>query len=66
MDELSEPAAMALLLHHACKQVSCRADGAWWIIDKRKWEFIDSLPPGPEHSFILAVIRAESRRKLGL
>jgi hypothetical protein len=65
MLELSETAQAALILHDASKLVSGRCDGSWWIIDARKWECIKALPAGPEHSFILALISAEARRKLG-
>jgi hypothetical protein len=63
--ELSTTAQAALILHDASKLVSGRCDGSWWLIDSRKWECIAELPTGPEHTFILALIRAEARRKLG-
>jgi hypothetical protein len=65
MVELSETAKAALILHGAQKTVSARPDGAVWIIEERKWALISSLPAGPEHSFILALIRAECARKYG-
>jgi hypothetical protein len=64
--ELSKQAQAALILHDASKLVSGRCDGSWWIIDARKWEVIETLEAGPEHAFILALIRAEAYRKQGL
>jgi hypothetical protein len=64
MVELSETAKAALILHGAQKTVSGRLDGgSWWVIEPLKWGFIDSLPAGPEHSFILALINAECERR---
>jgi hypothetical protein len=61
--ELSKSAQAALILHDAQKAVSGRGCGAWWLMDRLKWEFIDSLPTGPEHSFVLAVIRSFYSRR---
>jgi hypothetical protein len=64
--ELSKQAQAALILHDASKLVSGRCDGSWWIIDRRKWEVIETLEGGSEHAFILAVIRADHQRAQGL
>jgi hypothetical protein len=61
--ELSETAKAALILNSAQKAVISRVDGSWSIIQSLKWGFIESLPIGPEHSFILALINAESERR---
>jgi hypothetical protein len=61
--ELSETAQAALILHDAQKTVTSRGDGSWWLLDTRKWECIESLPAGPEHSFILALMRAQRERR---
>lgn len=63
MLELSQYAQAALILHSAKKFVSCRCDGSWWVLDDLLWQHIASLRGGPEHAFVLAIFRAERRRR---